>query len=995
MDEPRDKKVMSIVHACMDMDVGARERYIAAECAGDDRLRAAVESLLDDDVEKTGLHPSTQRLTKVLPEHYRLLHLIGSGGMAEVYLAEDTRLRRKVAIKFLHDALRSDPERMMRFHQEARSASALNHPNIITIHDIGESDGIQYIVSEYVDGETLAARMTRGPLSIPQAIDIAIRIASALDSSHRAGVIHRDLKPENIMLRADGELKVVDFGLAKGSGIFNHNGSTVDVVSTSPGMVLGTPRYMSPEQYRGLPVDGRTDIFSLGIILYEMVTGRTPFPGANAADTLAAILRHDPRPITDHISAPPQKLVEIIDRSLKKDPEARYRSMAALRADLEDLRTDLTLPNRTATQAIEKHRTGVSGMTLAITVLTVLVLMTAGWWYFVSRKPSGLVTPGAMRNVTVTSWSAYSAENVTSASFSPDTRMIAFASTRSGASEIWSKPTGSGDPIQVTKDSTRNQYPVWSPDNQQIAFFSKRGDNNGIWSVSFTGGQETEIVGDLSQLARPLRWLADGSIAIQDGKEVFRITPGSTERRPLLSFAGAQFEPRAIALSADAKGVAVSTKEGDIWKLKYRELGSEAYRDVASSKDSIDGIVFHPNGSSIFYSGGLDGTQQIFQTTMKGDPPIQVSSGQTDVALQDVSAQGDKILCSAINSTSDLWSVDTADGRSEVVANEPNEEFWPSVAPDGRSIAYESTPQADRPMRGSLLVRSTGAASSQVVAADGSVPIWSPDGNWLAYLKRTETGTSIWKVRPSGADAKKVVEPVMQPGYYSTPYLISAVSPFAWSPDSSSIAYPAKSGSHVGVFVTPVDGSQAPREIAGDDSAVAVNCPIWLGDGTSVLSYIESKDHTFSLVLSPAAGGDARVIYSSKQRSQLIGASHPAGSVWIAERPNAADLSPTPAETRVSMVSLATGTAKPVVTLRNAYYANLHLSTDAKTLAFVTRTNNVTELWTVSAAGGTPKRILTDNDPKVLISSLAWSPDGRTIIFGKQTRTNVLSILTN
>lgn len=996
MDEPRDKRIMSLVHACMDMDNATRQRFLAAECGRDERLRAAVESLLDENVVKTGLHPSTQRLTKVLPEHYKLLHLIGAGGMAEVYLAEDKRLGRKVAIKFLHDALRADPERMLRFAQEARSASALNHPNIITIHDIGESDGIQYIVSEYVDGETLASRMTRGRLSIPEAVDIAIRIASALDSSHRAGVIHRDLKPENIMLRSDGELKVVDFGLAKGSGIFDHHGLAGEMVSTSPGMVIGTPRYMSPEQFRGLPVDGRSDIFSLGIILYEMVTGRMPFPGSTSADILAAILRHDPSPITLYIDAPPKKLIEVIECSLQKDPEARYRSMAALRADLEDLKLDLTLPNRTATQTMESHRTGVSKTTLAVAVIVIMVLMTGGWWYFVGRRPAGMVTPGAMRNVTVTSWSTYSAENVTSASFSPDARMIAFASTRSGASEIWSKPTGSGDPIQVTKDNSRNQYPVWSPDNQQIAFFSKRGDNNSIWSVSFTGGPETEVLGGLSQLARPLRWLADGSIAVQDGSEVLKVTPGSSERQRLLSLGNGPSQPRAIAISADGKAVAVSTKEGEVWKLKYRLLDSETYRDIASSKDSIDQIVFHPNGSSIFYSGGLDGTQQVFQTTLKGDAPIQVSSGQTDVALQDVSSQGDKILCSSINETSDLWSVGLADGRSEVIANEPSEEFWPAFSPDGQTIAYETTPQADRPFRGSVVVKALGSSSSQVVASEGSIPVWSPDGKWLAFFKRTETGVSIWRVRPSGADAKKMADPpVMQPEYYSTPYLITSVSPLAWSRDSSSVAYPAKSGSSAGVFVIAADGSQQPRQIAGDASTTGARCPIWSRDGGSVISYLESKDRPYSLVISPANGGATRAFYTSQQRFQLLGLSDSADSVLIAERPNAADLSPTPVETRVSAVSIATGAVKPATTLKNAYYANLHLSSDGRMLAFVTRSNNVTELWTVPTSGGVPKKVMSDNDPKVLISSLAWAPDGRSIIFGKQTRTNVLSILTN
>src|SRR5688572_3199773 len=220
---------------------------------------------------------------KALPGHYRLIEMLGRGGMAEVFLAEDTRLNRRVAIKFLHSDFRKDPERMRRFNQEARAASALNHPNILIIHDIGENEGVQFIVSEFVEGEALSKRISRGKISLPEAVDIAIQIASALAASHKAGIVHRDLKPDNIMIRHDGTVKVLDFGLAKETvGNLSNlalDATTLDGVPTSPGLILGTPQYMSPEQARGKPLDARTDIFSLGIIIYEMATGRPPFTG--------------------------------------------------------------------------------------------------------------------------------------------------------------------------------------------------------------------------------------------------------------------------------------------------------------------------------------------------------------------------------------------------------------------------------------------------------------------------------------------------------------------------------------------------------------------------------------------------------------------------------------------------------------------------------------------------------------------------------------------
>ncbi|HEV7700494.1 MAG TPA: protein kinase [Pyrinomonadaceae bacterium] len=1001
MDQSRDKRIMDLVRECAELDADARGTFLDAECNGDGDLRSDVEALLAEDGDATGAYLGPQHLKKALPDHYHLIDMIGSGGMAEVFLAEDTRLKRKVAIKFLNDAFRRDPERMLRFNQEARSASALNHPNIITIHDIGEQDGIQYIVSEFVDGETLATRMTRGRLSVSEAVDVAIKVVSALDVSHKAGIIHRDLKPENIMLRHDGGLKVVDFGLAKGSSIFGHNGETLEVITTSPGMILGTPRYMSPEQTRGLPLDGRSDIFSLGIILFEMVTGRTPFPGKTTADTLAAILGKEPRPIAEFIKDPPRKLVSIIDRTLKKDIEDRYRSMAAVLADLEDLRIDLTIPTRRFTEQSEVERARPWALIAAATLVAILIV-AGGLWYFAGRGRGAVPTAGALRNVPIASWASVSAEGASTASFSPDARMVAFGSTKSGASEIWSKPVSGGDPIQVTKNGFYNQYPVWSPDGQELVFFSSRGENRGLWKVSFTGGQESQLLGGVSPLARPLRWARTGGIYFQDGEDISVVDPASGIRKKLTDLAGASLRARSFAVSPDGTAFAISVKEADTWKLKFKRFDDASFVDLFSSKEPIDTIAFHPNGTSIFYADAIDGTQQIFETTTEGAAPVQVSSGATDLALHDISPDGNKILYGSINETSDLWLLNVAEKSSLVVANDVSEEYWADFSPDGRSIAYESAPQADRPFHGAILVKQvTAAASPIVVSQDGFSPVWSNDGQWIAYFRRTDKGISIWKVRPSGADSLQIADgAITTPGYLSTPYLKTGINHISWSPDGLAIAYSARTGTASDIWSAAADGSGSRAMLSNSDARQSYCCVTWKADGSLIAFTVEAaagngQPRSSQLLIARPDGSDAKPVFRSKDQFRFLGFNAKEGDPVIAQKGDPGDLSATPAVIRVYVVSLKSGEAKEVTSLNNAYFHNIHLSHDGRTIAFVTRASGATELWTVPVAGGTPKRAFAEDDPKVLISSLVWSPDGRSIIFGKQTRTNLLSMLTN
>src|SRR5436309_3653682 len=355
MNSKRSQEIDEIFQAALDLPWEQRVAYLDQACAGDHELRAEAQSLISS-YERSGSFieqpaievdasvvagPLTGAMVGESIGHYQIIEPLGSGGMGEVYLASDTRMDRKVALKLLPQYFTEDHERVRRFQQEARAALALNHPNIVTIYEIGQVDGKHFIATEFIEGETLRQRMSHGPLKLGESIDIASQVAGGLTAAHEAGIIHRDIKPENIMLRRDGYAKVLDFGLAKlsepkadrgpraggprGVVIATGSGGSEDAtrvqVNTTPGMVMGTVSYMSPEQARGKETDARTDIWSLGVVLYEMLSGTVPFTGETINHTIVLILEKEP-PLLTNVPAEQR----IVRKSMTKDVEMRYQS---------------------------------------------------------------------------------------------------------------------------------------------------------------------------------------------------------------------------------------------------------------------------------------------------------------------------------------------------------------------------------------------------------------------------------------------------------------------------------------------------------------------------------------------------------------------------------------------------------------------------------------------------------------------------------------------
>jgi eukaryotic-like serine/threonine-protein kinase len=360
MTPERWQQVKAVFQSALDREPRERALFLAQACADDPHLRSEVEALISSyrqvedeqaggSLETVAVDVAEQMLAgqRAAPTvgqkvgHYELVKKIGAGGMGEVYLAHDSRLARKVALKLLPSHVVQDRQRLDRFKQEARAASALNHPNILTIYEIGEETGRPFIATEFIEGKTLRERIAVARLPIGEALDVAVQVATGLNAAHEAGIVHRDIKPENIMLRRDGYVKILDFGLAKLTKPHANSAEISIQVETEEGVVLGTPRYMSPEQARGERVDARTDIFSLGVMLYEIVAGRPPFAGATPSEMIAAILRDTPLPLTTYASAIPPELQQIVDRALQKNRETRYQRMQELLADLKRLQRQL------------------------------------------------------------------------------------------------------------------------------------------------------------------------------------------------------------------------------------------------------------------------------------------------------------------------------------------------------------------------------------------------------------------------------------------------------------------------------------------------------------------------------------------------------------------------------------------------------------------------------------------------------------------------------
>ncbi|MGH9836804.1 MAG: serine/threonine protein kinase, partial [Blastocatellia bacterium] len=405
MTPERFQKVGGIFDQALELEPERRNAFLDEACAGDEELRREVESLLSAHEIAEGFidQPAVEIAAGLFASqasgsiegkkigNYQALALLGKGGMGEVYLANDLKLGRKVALKILPKQFIQDPVRVKMFEREARAASALNHPNIITILDIGQFEGGHFIATEYIEGQTVRQRMKTSAVPLRESLDVAIQTAGALAAAHETGIVHRDIKPENVMVRRDGYIKVLDFGLAKLTETLATNRIDLEAVTkgtayTLPGVVMGTAAYMSPEQARGEVVDGRSDVFSLGVLIYEMVVGKTPFTGATAIEVLAATLEREPLPLTQTNRQIPTELERIVAKALRKDRGKRYQTIRDMLVDLDSLKQQLDLES--AGIGLFRRSGKKAALLRSIAVLVMVIAVVGAIFFSKTFRPS-------------------------------------------------------------------------------------------------------------------------------------------------------------------------------------------------------------------------------------------------------------------------------------------------------------------------------------------------------------------------------------------------------------------------------------------------------------------------------------------------------------------------------------------------------------------------------------------------------------------------------
>ena len=714
---------------------------------------------------------------------YEILAPLGAGGMGEVYKARDTRLERLVAVKVLRADKVTDPARKQRFIQEARAASALNHPNIVTIHDISQEDGIDFLVMEYVPGKTLEHLIPRKGLRLSDTLKYAVQIADALAAAHSAGIVHRDVKPSNIMVADHGRVKVLDFGLAKliePSEVGPDQPTRTILAQTDKGTVLGTAPYMSPEQAQGEPVDARSDIFSFGAVLYEMVTGTRAFHGDTRASIMASILKDEPQPARALVDSLPRELERIILRCLRKDLDRRSQSMAEIKLAMEELKEE---SESGELQAAPQAAAPRSRRGYAVLAIAAVALVVAGIWGFtwVRREPA----PPRYRLRQMTRDEGFN----TFPALSPDGRFLAYSSDRGGGNnlDVWVQQVAGGDAIRLTRHPADDIRPRFSADGSQIVF-ERRSD--GIYLIPSLGGAERLLVkgGSMPAWSPDGKFIAyyTGSLGSPEGFGLFVVpsTAGAPRRVPteLSTYCCPLWSPdgKSLLVTGTATGIGwdaadwfiVPVEGGKAVKIAVQTtlpraglsdfVAPSAWLGVGNLLifSATQGGGFHLGTSSFGLSGGVYNIWQL---------PIEPATGALRASPQRLTAgSGEyagppsldgRIPFSTQNGGMAIYYL-PFDARQGKVNGEPVrvghggvDESYPTLTADARKLVFVS----DRAGTNDIWVRDLTTGDESVLIGtpeNEGRGLISPDGSQVAF-QRPENGNVVNYIWPLPAGPEK------------------------------------------------------------------------------------------------------------------------------------------------------------------------------------------------------------------------------------------------
>jgi serine/threonine protein kinase len=875
---------------------------------------------------------------KVLGQ-YRIVESLGKGGMGEVYRARDTRLDRDVALKVLPADAGDDPARGKRFEREAKLIASLNHPNIVTVYAVEEIDGVRFLAMEVVEGKTLDEVIPAGGLPLDLFFEIAIPLADALSSAHAKGITHRDLKPSNVMLDAEGRVKVLDFGLAKLVRTADRSQQetiAADEHVTAEGRILGTVAYMSPEQAEGKPLDPRSDIFSLGVVLYQMATGKRPFAGDTPISTVSAILKETPPAIHKLRSSVPRHLGRVIGRCLEKPPEKRLQTARDVCNELEGLQkeiasgehAELTQPSVSGTAAPAARSTARAWVGAGVVVVVLALAIYALFFRTPATEQQGVLTSRPLTSL-LTSESE--------GSWSPDGSFFAYSHSASGPSNIAVVSTAGGDPIDLVESDGDDIEPRWSPDNRWIAFASNRGGTTAVYLVPPLGGSlrrlvdigaaplsdqlyyalgatpwsndgRTLLVSRLSEDATMAVWKIDLDSGAQE-----RITqpgPGEIDSFASWSFAG----DRIAFCRSGASGAS----------LMVMPAAGGAPRRILSTSEEYLMSSWSPDDRSLVYSSWVSG---LWMVDLDGSQRRQLTTRSNGEYGPIVSRAG-RILYSTHGHQTDLYVRDLQRNEERRLTFHAFDNFDARFSPDGKAVVYGST----RTGNGEIWVIDLEEGKERRLTdrpGDDAMPDWSPDGKEIAYVAYREDKPELWIADAAGGTSRKVCDH-------------EVADPVRFTPDGSGIGFLATGSAGSSLFVADRANGEAREVLSGVDDYG------WYRDGRHV-------------IYTPSAGESANELrvadLETGREAVLLEAAH-------------VELNVAPDGSAVSFCS-------------SKSHFNMNL--------FVLRLEASPQGGLPSVAG--PPEQVTHGEGQWHVHNGGWSPDARRVIYTRDTDTGDVYVL--
>jgi len=853
---------------------------------------------------------------------YEVLAKLGEGGMGEVYRARDTRLDREVALKTLLPGRGLDDDARRRFAQEARAASSLNHPNIVTVFDVGSDRGIEFIAMELVPGQSLDQRIPRAGMNVRDLLAVAIPIAGALAKAHTAGLVHRDLKPGNVMVTPDGVVKVLDFGLAKATGPADPTVAASMATQTARGVVLGTSAYMSPEQAEAKNVDARSDIFSFGVTLYEMAAGKRPFAGDSQAAVIASVLRETPGPLADVRPDLPAELVRLVHRCLQKDPERRAQSMADLRVALTEIKEDIDAGRVAAPSSPRADSTRRSSLWIAAGAAALMVVALVVW-----RLPrAGSSPPDAP--LEVVPLTTYPGDEFMP-TWSPDGNQFAFVWSGENQNnlDVYVQAVGTSAPLRLTTDAREDVGPKWSPDGRYIAFMRRlEPETYGVFLVSPLGGPERRLGQVYSriifnQTVAGVCWSADSRSLLVSGAaekgqrhSIYRIAIDTNEMKPLV-IAGADSDGyERPAMSPDGRTLASVQITGGGWIFLHPlsaalEAGAGHRLETART---FTNFAWTADGSALIATPSGNSQGPLYRVPIAGGAPEPMTwsgAGATTVAIAPAKH---RLAFSRLVRDTNIWQAtldrpDHALPELRKLAASTFREVAPNYSPDGKRLAFHSN------RGGTVQFWTSNADGSQAVpltsfdaTATTGTPRWSPDGQWIAFDSNAGGNSHLYVVAADGGRPRTLTSGNSQNFVTS------------WSRDGRwSYFGSARSGDRQVWRILAAGGE--PEQVTREGGEAPTVSP----DGEWL--YFTRGDGAGGLFRMPIGGGaETRIADAIFRYNYAVGA---AGAYWV--QPRTAD-----GTAAVRFRDAKTGQTTEILTISKPVDLGLALSPDGRSLLF-------------------------------------------------------------